>query len=398
MSSGAKRTQSLHHLLDSCTEARTEPIQTPIAQQPAISPYKRFSHRIPHIGGNGSGEIRRRHQAENAIIDRDPTLQSYYRHCANHKGNAGEVSPHTITYAHAAVKQFLNYADIPLSEHALFDLITYKRNNPLSTDIEQCDQDYVAEPPIKAHAGMANCIIGIFRANFARLNVSVNNHFESNEEDCSTEAFFKVWEAMNEETQDLIQWGVYHPERPSACGKIRFFEFQTIGNYAVAWLAAHSECYRNKSKVKHPAIVPLAFFNEVKAKAQATGRDQPFPNYASIFKYRIIPLARQEFKEKLVSNRGPKIFEEMADKARMSPAISAFLMGDKTKMNQSGHLALIYNTVLRQKGIQNIISEYQKVEPHLDLRNEGRPNVNSTEVEELREKIRQLEEALARKS
>jgi len=392
-----KKTPILHRTLKSCTEAGMSSIQAPIAQEPAISPYKRFVHRLPHIGGNGSGEIRRRHQAENAIIDRDPALQSYYRHCANRRGNAGEISPNTKTYTHAAVKQFLNYADIPFSDHAMLDLITYKRTNPLSTDIEQCIQDYAGEPPIKAHAGMANCIIGIFKANFARLSVSVNNHFEPDEEDCSTETFFKVWDAMDEETQDLIQWGVYYPERSSACWNIPFSEFQTIGNHAVAWVAAHSEHYRNKSKVKHPAIIPLAFFNKVKSKALAAGRDQPFPNYSSAFKCKVTLFARREFREKLVSNRGRKILEEMADRARMSPAISAFLMGDKTKMNQSGHLALIYNTALRQKGIQNIVSEYQKVETFLDLRNRGQPTVPPNEVEELKRRILELEEALARK-
>ena len=88
----------------------------------------------------------------------------------------------------------------------------------------------------------------------------------------------------------------------------------------------------------------------------------------------------------------------MADKAHVSPAISALLMGDKTKMNQSGHPALIYNTALKQKGLQNIITEYQKVEPYLDLRNRGRPDTKSAEVEELRQRIRELEEALARRS
>ena len=283
------------------------------------------------------------------------------------------------------------------SDHAILDLVNYKRKNPLSTDIERCLQDYAAEPPVKASAGRANCILGIFKANFAKLNVSVNNHFEPSEEDCSTDTFIRVWEAMDEETQDLMQWGVYYPERSSACWRITFSEFQTVGDYAVAWTAPFSEHYRNKSKVKHPAIIPLQFFNKVKARAKAAGRTQPFPNSKSKFKYTITPFARKEFDEKLVSNRGRKHFEEMADRAHVSPAISAFLMGDKTKLNQSGHLALIYNTALRQKGLQNIIAEYQKVEPYLDLRNRGNPDVNSTEVQELRQRIRELEEALARK-
>ena len=369
--------------------------QTRFANEVAIHPYRRFRERLGHTSGGKPKRLK--HQTYNETMDRDPAIQTYYRHCATHRGNAGNLSPNTLLYAHRAVKQFLAYAGIEVSDHAILDLANYKRNNPLSTDIERCLQDFAAEPPVKTHAGTANCILGIFKANFARLSLSINNHFEPNEEDCSTETFIRVWEAMDTETQDLIQWGVYYPERSSACWRIRFSEFQTVGNYAVAWVAAFSDCYRNKSKVKHPAIIPLAFFNKVKARAEAAGRDQPFPNHKSKFKYTITPFARHEFKEKLVSNRGRKFFEEMADRAHVSPAISAFLMGDKTKMNQSGHLALIYNTALRQKGLQNIITEYQKVEPYLDLRNKGKPGTKSGEIEELRRRIRELEEALARR-
>jgi len=391
----AKETPPLHRLLDSCTGNKASPILPPISEELAISPYKRFRRRLGHTSGGQPKRLK--HQTDNRIIDRDLAIRAYYRHCSTHRGNAGNLSPNTMKYAHAAVKQFLSYAGTKLSSHAVLDLVNYKRNNPLSTDIERCLQDFAAEQPVKTHSGSANCILGIFKANFARLNVSINNHFEPNEEDCSTETFLRVWEAMDEETQDLIQWGVYYPERSSACWNIRFSEFQTMGKYAVAWVAPFSDSYRNKSKVKHPAIIPLPFFTKVKANAEAAGRDQPFPNHRSKFKYKVTPFARSEFKEKLVSNRGRKLFEEMADKAHVSPAISAFLMGDKTKMNQSGHLALIYNTALRQKGLQNIISEYQKVEPYLDLRNKGNPDTNSGEIEELRRRIRELEEALARK-
>lgn len=142
-------------------------------------------------------------------MDEDPAIQTYYKHCSTHRGNAGNLSPNTMKYAHSAVKAFLNYSGIQISNHAILDLVNYKRNHPLSDDIERCVQDFGAEQPIKAYAGRANCILGIFRANFARLNVTINNHFEPNEEDCSTETFLKVYEAMDEETRDLIQWGVY---------------------------------------------------------------------------------------------------------------------------------------------------------------------------------------------
>jgi hypothetical protein len=64
------------------------------------------------------------------------------------------LSPYTILYVHAAIKQFLAYVAIPVSDHAISDLVNYKKKNPLSADIEQAVQDLGAEPP-KSHAGLS---------------------------------------------------------------------------------------------------------------------------------------------------------------------------------------------------------------------------------------------------
>jgi len=48
------------------------------------------------------------------------------------KGNQGNLSPHTLEYVHSATRQFLTYSGIEVSDHAILDLVNYKRNNPLS--------------------------------------------------------------------------------------------------------------------------------------------------------------------------------------------------------------------------------------------------------------------------
>lgn len=195
---------------------------------------------------------------------------------------------------------------------------------------------------------------------------------------------------MTEEAKDALQWSTYFPERATACFRILLSDFQIYGNYAIAWIQKHSEQYANKTKVKHPAIIPLAFFNKVKERAEQAGRTQPFPNHQSLFKLTITAFCRQEFNEKLVSNRGRKYFEEMADKAHMTPAISAFLMGDDTKLAQSGHLARIYNTALKPKQLNAIVEEYAKVEPYLNLKYRGNPPPKPLTRDEIKAEIARL--------
>jgi hypothetical protein len=220
----------------------------------------------------------------------------------------------------------------------------------------------------------------------------INTHFEPAIENCSFETFLQILEAVTPEQHDIIQWGTYFPERATATYRIPFSAFTKGKEYAVAWVETHHPDYSNKSKVRHPAIIPLAFFERVEEKAKAAGRSCPFPNYRTEWK-KITAFAKTELKVRLVANHTRKIFEKLAGQARFNPAAAAFLMGDKTKLNNTGHLPLIYNPDLRQ--LDELIQTYDaaNMADHLNLDNKGEPET-SNEIALLKQRIKELESKL----
>lgn len=294
-----------------------------------------------------------------------------------------------------AVKDFLHYTGIATSNHAVSDLIAYKRDNPQSHDIEQALRAYSIEPPVKKRATSASRILGIFRTNYARLDLRVNTHFEPAIENCKFPIFLEIYEGLTEEQKDMVQWGTYYPERATATYKIPFSDFTKSEKYAIAWVQPHHKDYSNKSKVRHPAILPFAFFEKVEARAKAAGRTCPFPNYRAEWK-KITKFAKDEYKVRLVANHTRKVFEKLAGRARLNPAAAAFLMGDKTKLNQTGHLPLIYNPDLRELDEIIQLCERSNLFQYLDLKNKGEP-ITDNEITILKARVRELEASLAAK-
>jgi hypothetical protein len=389
----AQQAHSLHYILDSCTETKTEQKQTQISQEPAIQPYRRFAHRLGHRTTNGLH--RQRYLAEAEIIQSDPAIQAYFDDLKGKRGNKGIVTDSSIRNVRSSVRQFLAFTGIEISNHAIFDLVTYKRDNPKSSDIEQALRAFSVVSPIKTHAAYGSCILGIFRANFARLDLRINNHFEPAIENCKFETFLEILNHCTDEQKDMVQWGTYYPERSTATYCIPFSAFTKGERYAIGFTETHHPDYRNKSKVRHPIIIPIAFFNEVETKAKSAGREAPFPNYHDEWR-KIAAFAKSEHKVRLVSNYTRKLYERMAARAKLNPAIAAFMMGDKTKLQDTGHLPLIYNTDLRD--VDEIARQYEEsgVLDYLDLSNKGEPKQNTRLLKALK-RIKELEEALARK-
>ena len=174
----------------------------------------------------------------------------------------------------------------------------------------------------------------------------------------------------------------------TATYKIPFSDFTKSEKYAVAWVQPHHKDYSNKSKVRHPAILPIDFYNKIEASAKAARRTCPFPNYRSEWK-KITKFAKDEYDVRLVANHTRKVFEKLAGRAQLNPAAAAFLMGDKTKLNQTGHLPLIYNPDLRE--LDEIIQLCEKANlfEYLNLYNKG-----PSEAEQLRSENAKLKEQL----
>jgi len=362
--------------------------------KPSISAYGRFSKRIRLPRGPATIE---KAQADNATLDSDPAMAAYLRRIGNRRDNEGHVPRGTYWKVHAAAKAFLAFPDIQLTNHACSDLVAFKTHNPSNRDVERAVDAFAeAGTSIIAQHNQASSVLGLFDANHATLATSVNTHFKPKEKACSRDTFFAIYEQSSEEIKDMLQWGVYYPQRATAQNKILLADFKRFGNYGVAWVKPHSEDYENKTKTEHLAVIPWDFFAKVKARAAEAGRTVPFPNYRSLYKYHLTPSARQQFGEKLVSNRTRKLFESLWNQAHARPDIGAFLMGDNTKLAQTGHLPNIYNGDLDERELTLLIEEFQKADPYLNLENKGSPALSQLQINEYEKRIRELEDRIVK--
>lgn len=183
------------------------------------------------------------------------------------------------------------------------------------------------------------------------------------------------------------------PQRAKAAYRIPWERIdESRSDYAIAWI--EPEVGINKSRVKHPAFIPIQFYNRVKANAMASGRFCPFPNHESLWRT-ITAFAKQEYHVRLVSNYTRKFFEDKGEDSRLAPSVAAFLMGDKTKLAQTGHLPLFYNNKL--KFVERIAQEYKQsgLEHLLDL---SRTATEENELDRLYSEIARLQEQLRQRT
>jgi len=334
------------------------------------------------------------------MMANDPAIRRYLYDLGSRRNNNGIVPHESIQFTYQSVKQFLAYIDVPVSDHAISDLVNYKRQNPLSDDIELALADYSRVPPIKYHAGSANRILGVFGASGkrARLDVRINNHFTPSAENCAIETFREIYSHLTPYQQDMVQWGVYVPERAKAASRTPFADIDlSRSDYAVVHMhgsAPSALGIRTKARVDHPAFVPIDFARKLVTRAQAAGRRCPFPDHQSEWK-KITTFARKEYSVLLQSKYCRKFFEDMAEETSLPPSIAAFIMGDKTKLAQTGHLPQHYN--LKIRFIENMISRY-KLSGLDSLLWLGRPQQTSlTEIDKLREENARFKAALRQK-
>jgi len=299
-------------------------------------------------------------RADNQLIDSDLAIKRYYADLGQRRGNNDILSQHSIDYTHASVKQFLRYSGIEISNHAVSDLVDYKRANPLSKDIELALADYSNEKPIKYHRGSANRILGIFRANFARLDCRISNHFTPSAENCSVGTFRVIFLHLTPLQQDLVQWGLYVPERARTAYQVPYSDIDlSRSDFAIVQLHGTTPSQMNlrtKARVDHPAFPPIDFARSCVAKAQAAGYPCMFPNHSSEWK-KITTFALQEYGVQLNARYLRKLFEDTAEETSIPISVAAFIMGDKGKLARAGHLPEHYN--LKIRFMEAMIAKYK---------------------------------------
>ncbi len=341
----------------------TQQTETIVATAPTPEPITRYAkNRFRHSKGYEAGTLPQT-LLDNTIIQQDPATNLYLRDLEQRRGNNGILGPTAARTTANAVKNFLNYTDIEITNHAIQDLVTYKRNNRNSTNIELALKSFALEPPVKHHSNLASRIQGIFRANFATLEVRINTHFTPPEENCTKGIFLEIYKHLTPEQQEMIQWGLHVPERAKAAYRVPLTDIDLSRNdFAIVKIAGaipNANNIRSKMRVDHPCLPPIALAKRIVASANAAGRNCPFPNHEWQWS-QISHFAQREYHVRLKSNYTRKLFESAAKHSTLMPSLAAFIMGDKTKLAETGHLPLIYDPELRPMEREQFIADYAK--------------------------------------
>jgi hypothetical protein len=312
-----------------------------------------------------------------SILASDPAVKLYLSDLAHRRNNNGILSPGSLQMIRSSVLAFVFYSSLPITDHSISDLVQYKRDNPQSTNIELALKSFSLEPNVPMHSNQASRIQGIFRANFAPLQLRVNTHFAPAEENCTKGIFLAIYKRLTREQQDMIQWGLYVPERAKAAYRVPFQDIDvTRFDYAIVKIAGaipNANGIRSKMRVDHPCLVPIEFAKRVIANSKAAGNNCPFPSHEWLWA-QVSRFARDEFEVKLRSNYTRKLFESAAQHSTLLPSIAAFIMGDKTKLAATGHLPLIYNPELRPMEREQFIQDYKNsgIDKLLDIHKSDR--------------------------
>jgi hypothetical protein len=101
---------------------------------------------------------------------------------------------------------------VPVTDHALSDLIHHKRTNPNSKAIEEALIDFSRQSLVCKYYG--TLILGMFnRGNFTRLDCRINYHPTPPEKNCIHGIFADILLKLSQEQREMIQWGLYVPQR-----------------------------------------------------------------------------------------------------------------------------------------------------------------------------------------
>lgn len=327
----------------------------------------------------------------NLIIEQDQAIQNYFTDIKNKVRNEGILSKSTHNHTLTAARTFLEYIGFQITNHAINDLVQHKKHNPQDTQIETALRAFANEDNntmhLRSQRRKGENILGIFRANFARLDLRIDNHFDSPDETCTEGIFQEIYKHLTPYQQAMIQWQQYAPERANAIYKVALPNIDlSRHDYALI----HIEKRNSKVRYKHIELIPIDFAKPIVERATASRRKTPFPDHASQWK-KITAFAKREYNVKLTSQYLRKRFHGIAERTAMTENLWISLIGERPK---KGHLPDVYSP----KFIDDLAQEYAlylQERLTLSTHNQQAQQTQQPTIGQLQAEITRLKQALA---
>ena len=254
----------------------------------------------------------------NRIIEKDPAVQVYIANVKARRRNNGYFSGHSRSHTLSSCRDMLQYLNRQINEHAITALINEVKVQHKQDDFSFDDRllIYSNLPSLRVHRNWATYLKGIFKANRCRLDVPVDNHFDSRTAKISDDILREIYLAQSPEKQALMDWQAYAGERVSAiCTEITISQIELFNEkYAIIHIKAH----QTKARYNHICIVPRQVAVRVLEIAHSTRRKQPFPNKESLWR-EITTLALNKYGVRLTSHYPSESVSTQSRKRQLCP-------------------------------------------------------------------------------
>ncbi len=204
-----------------------------------------------------------------------------------------------------------------------------------------------------------------------------------------------IYRSLTEEQQLIIDYQAYAGERIAClCKNISTNQIEKFNEkYSIIRIQPQ----QTKARYRHICIIPIQLAEKILHVAKTTKRENPFPNYESIWR-EITKLAKNKYGVRLTSHYLRKRFHSIAQKTPMPINDWDFLMGDKM---EAGHHANTYTL----EDWSDLITEYDRfLAPYLsiaypkDPQDAIEPSNATNQLGQVLEENRQLKEEILKLS
>jgi hypothetical protein len=326
------------------------------------------------------------HRNEYEKISKDLTVRTYLADLSKAGKPTSENSKKAILLA---CRKFLEQTKRPIRESIMQELVQFKQDNPKDTTIEQELKLWKAEANSRSTQVYVAMILGLFRRNYARLNLTIHVEGSGNHTIPIKEPILRAIrqdEQLSEQHKDEIDLMAYSGERRQAINMTPIENVHLVDGTESALIDVPANV--SKTATRHPCIIPKELAERLLERAQRLGYKVLNPNHGSLWR-EITRLSKRKYNVLLTSHYMRKRFETLAERipsTEMNPNHWVILMGSKPTL---GHMPDIYSLLSNME----LVQEYEThLMPRLALTGETKTQPNLTE--ELRRENSELKEQL----
>jgi len=193
---------------------------------------------------------------EHKIIEQDLAIQRYFTTIKGKARNKGILSERTKIPTIIATRLFLNFLQIPITDHALTDLIKVKQQTLNSFDLDDKLEIFANQEPITSYRNYATYIKGIFKANRTPLNAFVDNHFHRQTEPISEGILKQIYTELNQEFKDIIDLQAYTGQRREVINLLPIEQIDLTKDSELAVIHIKPNNTGNKTKLEYYTFIP----------------------------------------------------------------------------------------------------------------------------------------------